>query len=165
MPSRVVNDLLQLRPDRATENALRFAINSTIGLAGLFDPASAIGLYGRRTDFGETLHRWGVGEGAYVVLPLLGPSTERDALGFVVDAILDPWGFALPERHARTISAARWLGRFAEQAEYADVIDANVLRSEDPYAQARLLYLQMRRHHLGITTEDDIFDPYDEIFD
>lgn len=160
-PSTVLNDLLQLRPDRAMENTLRFAINSTVGLAGLFDPAGAIGLHGRRSDFGETLHRWGVGEGAYVVLPLLGPSTERDAVGMVVDALLNPWDFAVPARTSRAITAIRWAGRLADRAEYADLIDANVMRTEDPYAQARLLYLQARRHHLGVETEDDSFDPYD----
>jgi phospholipid-binding lipoprotein MlaA len=161
IPSTVANDLLQLRPDRAVENTLRFAINSTVGLAGLFDPAGAIGLHGRTSDFGETLHRWGMGEGAYVVLPVLGPSTQRDALGAVVDALLNPWDFAVPAHEARAVSAARWAGRFAGRAEYADLIDANVMQTADPYAQARLLYLQARRYHLGIQTEDDSFDPYD----
>lgn len=160
-PSTVLNDLLQLRPDRAVENTLRFAVNSTMGLAGLFDPAGAIGLHGRSSDFGETLHRWGVGEGAYVVLPVLGPSTERDALGVVVDALINPWDFLVPAHEARAVSALRWAGRFAGRAEYADLIDANVIRTADPYAQARLLYLQARRYHLGIQTEDDSFDPYD----
>lgn len=161
IPSSVVNDLLQLRPDRAMENTLRFAVNSTIGLGGLFDPAGSIGLHGRRTDFGETLHRWGVGEGAYVVLPILGPSTERDALGMVVDALINPWDFVVGDRTARAITAARWAGRFADRSEFADLIDANVMRAADPYAQARLLYLQARRYHLGIVTEDEGFDPYD----
>jgi len=161
VPSSVVNDLLQLRPDRAVENTLRFAINSTIGLAGIFDPASAMGLHGRRTDFGETLHRWGVGEGAYMVLPVLGPTTERDALGMVVDALINPWDYVLTGREARGISAARYAGRFADRAEYADLIDANVMQTADPYAQSRLLFLQARRYHLGIVTEDDTFDPYD----
>lgn len=161
IPSTVLNDLLQLRPDRAVENTLRFAVNSTVGLAGLFDPAGAMGLHGRTSDFGETLHRWGMGEGAYVVLPVLGPSTERDMLGIVVDAAINPWGFAVPRHEARAVSALRWAGRFAGRAEYADLLDANVIRTADPYAQARLLYLQARRYHLGIQTEDDSFDPYD----
>jgi phospholipid-binding lipoprotein MlaA len=95
------------------------------------------------------------------VLPLLGPSTERDALGLVVDALLDPWAFVLPGHEARGVTIARWGGRLADRALYADVIDANVIRTEDPYAQARLLYLQARRYHLGIATEEDVYDPYD----
>jgi phospholipid-binding lipoprotein MlaA len=161
IPSTVVNDLLQVRPDRAVENTLRFAINSTVGLAGLFDPASAMGLHGRRSDFGETLHRWGVGEGAYVVLPVLGPSTERDAVGMVVDALINPWDYVLSGNEGRVVTAGRWAGRLADRAEYADLIDANVMQTADPYAQSRLLFLQARRYHLGIETEDDTFDPYD----
>jgi phospholipid-binding lipoprotein MlaA len=160
-PSHVINDLLQVRPDRAMQNTLRFAVNSTIGLAGLFDPASHIGLTGRSTDFGETLHRWGAPEGAYVVLPVLGPSTERDTIGMIVDSLINPWDFVVTPQQARAITVARWAGRFASAREYADLIDANVIRTEDPYAQARLLFLQARRHHLGIQTEDDSFDPYD----
>lgn len=160
-PSHVVNDLLQLRPDRAMENTLRFAINSTIGLAGLFDPAGEMGLNGRSTDFGETLHRWGAPEGAYVVLPVLGPSTERDMVGMVVDSLLNPWDVVVTPQQARAVSVARWAGRFADRSEFADLIDANVIRTADPYAQARLLFLQARRHHLGIVTEEDSFDPYD----
>ena len=159
-PATVANDLLQLRPDRAVGNTLRFVVNSTIGLAGLFDPATAIGLPGRHSDFGETLHRWGMGEGAYVVLPVLGPSTERDMLGMVVDAVIDPWGFVATRHEARAVTAARWAGRVAEMGEYADLLDANVIRTADPYAQARLLFLQTRRYHLGIETEDDFIDPY-----
>lgn len=162
IPSTVVNDVLQVRPDQAIQNTLRFAINSTIGLAGLFDPAGAMGLHGRSSDFGETLHRWGVGEGAYMVLPVLGPTTERDALGMVVDSVLNPWDYVVSPREGRAITVARWAGRAADRAEYADVIDANVMQSTDPYTQARLLFLQTRRYHLGVESADDVFDPYDQ---
>lgn len=161
IPGTVINDLLQLRPDRAVENTLRFVVNSTVGLGGILDPATPAGLPGRRTDFGETLHRWGMAEGAYVVLPVLGPTTERDALGMVVDLFIRPWDHVVTPNEARAITALRWGGRFAEMAENADLLDANVIRAADPYAQARLLFLQTRRHHLGIETEDDFIDPYD----
>ncbi|GAB4271792.1 MAG: VacJ family lipoprotein [Pararhodobacter sp.] len=160
LPSTILNDLLQIRPDRATENAIRLVINSTIGLGGLFDPAGAMGLHGRRTDFGETLFRWGVGEGAYVVLPLLGPSTERDALGMVVDLVIDPLRFVLPGDALTYAYTARAAARFADAAEYSDLLDANVINTADPYAQARLLYLQTRRYHLGAVAEEEIIDPY-----
>lgn len=160
MPGRVVNDLLQLRPHHAVENTLRFAINSTVGLGGLFDPAGRMGLHGRNTDFGETLHRWGVGEGAYVVLPLLGPSTERDTLGMVVDLAIDPLRFVLPGREYGGSLVLRGLGRAAQAVEYSDLLDANVIDTADPYAQARLLYLQTRRYHLGIENDEEFIDPY-----
>ena len=159
-PSVILNDLLQLRPDRAAENTVRFVVNSTVGLAGLFDVAGHMGFHGRSTDFGETLHRWGAGEGAYVVLPVFGPSTERDATGLVVDAIINPLRFVLPQPEAGLTSVARIGGRLADAAEYWDILDANVINTADPYAQARLLYLQTRRYHLGIEAEDEIIDPY-----
>lgn len=165
LPSSVVNNLLQLRPDRAIENTLRFAINSTVGIGGLFDPAGRIGLHGRQSDFGETLYVWGVNEGAYVVLPVFGPSTERDAYGMVVDAALDPFRYLLPGReHAATV-AARLAARAAERAEYGDLIDANVMQSADPYAQGRLLFLQARRYYLGEESEEQFIDPYADFVD
>lgn len=165
VPSTILNDLLQIRPDRAAENTLRLVINTTVGLGGLFNPAGAMGLHGRTSDFGETLHRWGVGEGAYMVLPVLGPSTERDALGQIVDVALNPLRFVLTEPELAWSTAARLAGRFADRAQYADILDANVINTADPYAQARLLYLQTRRYHLGIVNEDEVIDPYAELLD
>lgn len=159
-PSSILNDILQLRPDRAVENALRMTLNATVGLGGILDPASHLGLHGRRSDFGETLHRWGVGEGAYVVLPLFGPSTERDAAGLVVDLAIDPLRFVLLPRELGWSLALRGAGQFASAAENVDLLDANVMSTADPYAQARLLYLQSRRYHLGVENEDEFIDPY-----
>lgn len=165
VPSFVMNDILQVRPHRAVENTLRFIINSTIGVGGLFDPAGAMGLHGRRSDFGETLHVWGFDEGAYLVLPVLGPSTERDAAGLVVDTVLDPWLLVLGGWEYAGSVVARWAARFGDRIEYGDLIDANVMQSADPYVQARLLFLQGRRYHLGIESEDDFIDPYADFFD
>ncbi|WP_323035659.1 VacJ family lipoprotein [Pararhodobacter sp.] len=160
IPSTIVNDLLQIRPDRAAENTLRLVVNTTIGVGGLFDPAGAMGLHGRTSDFGETLHRWGVGEGAYMVLPVLGPTTERDATGMIVDIALNPLRYIVPSPEIHWTTVARAAGRMADRAEYADLLDANVINTSDPYAQARLLYLQTRRYHLGIENEAEVIDPY-----
>lgn len=160
IPGTILNDLLQIRPDRAAENTIRLVVNSTIGLGGMFDPAGAMGIHGRRSDFGETLHRWGAGEGAYVVLPVLGPSTERDAAGLVVDMAIDPLRYLLPRNEYYGSLLARGAARFAAVADNADLLDANVINTTDPYAQARLLYLQTRRYHLGIENEEEIIDPY-----
>jgi len=162
LPSTILNDLLQVRPARAAENTLRLVINTTIGLGGLFDPAGRMGIHGRPSDFGETLHRWGMGEGAYVVLPLVGPSTERDAAGIVVDMAINPLRFILPDPELGWSTAARFAGRVAVASEYSDILDANVINTADPYAQARLLYLQTRRYHLGVEAEDEVIDPYDD---
>jgi phospholipid-binding lipoprotein MlaA len=81
----IYNAALQFRFRTAGRSTGRFLVNSTVGIAGLLDPASEMGLYYQREDFGQTLGVWGVGPGPYFVLPLLGPSTLRDAFGFGVD--------------------------------------------------------------------------------
>ena len=90
LPGMVVNNVLQGDIGGTVTNTMRFLLNSTVGVLGLFDPAGAIGITEVKTDFGETLAVWGVGEGPYIELPLLGPSTARDAVGQVVDFALDP---------------------------------------------------------------------------
>jgi phospholipid-binding lipoprotein MlaA len=92
-PVVLANDLLQLSPRGAGETGARFLINSTIGLAGLFDPAKPMGLDGHRNDFGETLATYGAPSGPYFVIPVLGPSSVRDAIGEAVDGLLrvDVW--------------------------------------------------------------------------
>lgn len=164
LPGTIINDLLQFRPDRAVRHSFRLAINATIGIGGLFDPAGNIGLYGRESDFGETLHVWGVGEGAYVVLPVLGPTTERDIAGLLVDELLlDPAGaIGLRQSERWILRGIRLSALAATRIEFADILDANVMQSADPYTQARLLFLQTRRHHLGVDAEDDFIDPYED---
>lgn len=79
------NALLQVRPEVASRAVIRFAVNSTVGLLGLLDVATAMGVDRQREDFGQTLGWWGVPDGPYLVLPLLGPSGIRDATGVAVD--------------------------------------------------------------------------------
>ena len=165
VPGQVVNDILQLRVEHAVENTLRFALNTTIGIGGLFDPASAMGVAGRKTDFGETLHVWGLPEGTYSELPLLGPSTDRDTLGMIVDYVLNPLRLLIPappESHVPT--AAGLLAKIGDRGRYSASVDSVLYDSADGYAQARLLYLQNRRFELGMSaTDDESFeDPYAE---
>jgi len=94
------------------------------------------------------------------VLPLIGPSTERDAAGMVVDLALDPLRPLLGRSEYHGSLLARGAARVASLAENADLLDANVIDTADPYEQARLLYLQTRRYHLGIEIEEEIIDPY-----
>lgn len=81
------NSALQAKPDKTVSSIGRFAINSTIGVLGLYDPATPIGLKEHKEDFGQTLGRWGVKPGAYIVLPILGPSNVRDTVGMAVDMV------------------------------------------------------------------------------
>jgi phospholipid-binding lipoprotein MlaA len=163
LPGAVANGLLQFRPHNAVHNVSRLAINLTIGIGGLFDPASAMGLDARTTDFGETLHVWGVGEGAYMELPFLGPTTERDALGIVVDTVADPLGFILPQPESWYARGVKIASRLSDRAQFSDTVDSILYDSADSYAQTRLLYLQNRRFELGQEVADeDFFDPYAE---
>jgi phospholipid-binding lipoprotein MlaA len=163
LPGEVVNSVLQGRIGPAAENTLRFAINSTIGIGGLFDPARAMGIDGRRTDFGETLHVWGAGEGAYVELPLLGPSTSRDAVGKVVDVALDPFRLVLPRAEANAVTVIGGFSTLGDRYRFGNTIDSVLYESADSYAQSRLLYLQNRRFELGqAAAEDDFLDPYED---
>jgi phospholipid-binding lipoprotein MlaA len=160
LPGTVVNDILQFRLGKAVENTLRFAINTTIGIGGLFDPATAAGVNGKSTDFGETLHVWGVTEGNYFELPFFGPSTDRDALGKVVDFALDPLKLVLPAKSHITL-LAKIGSKIADRGRYSETVDSILYDSADSYAQARLLYLEHRRYNLGeVPSEESFEDPY-----
>jgi phospholipid-binding lipoprotein MlaA len=91
MPITVANDLLQARPKQALQSSGRFLVNLTLGLGGFFDPASQLGIPLEDNDFGVTLARWGVPDGDYLVLPLIGPTTVRDVWRMPVDSyFFDP---------------------------------------------------------------------------
>lgn len=169
LPGDIANNILQLRLADAGQNTLRLGVNLTFGLAGLLDVASEAGLEGKPTDFGETLHVWGVGEGPYLELPLAGPSTLRDTVGMVVDTAFDPVSRALPVREANAARAIRLFSRLGDRARFSDTVDSLLYDSADSYAQARLLYLQNRRFTLSRgkavggadgASEDGFIDPY-----
>lgn len=160
LPRVVLNDVLQFKLDDAVHNTFRFAVNSTFGIGGLFDPASDMGLTERDSDFGETLHVWGAGEGAYVELPAFGPSTERDAIGKAVDFVINPTRFVLdpPESHVATgATVAKLVG---DRYDYSSFVDEILYESADSYAQGRLIYLLNRRFELGTTEAEPYNDPY-----
>lgn len=158
LPSMVVNDLLQLKPGPALQNTLRFAVNSTVGIGGLFNPASAIGIDADHTDFGETLHVWGIPEGSYLEVPILGPSTQRDFAGTLVDYVLDPVNNLVGRTENAYITAGRLTAKAGNRQRFADTYESILYDSADSYAQARLLYLQNRHFELGI--EEEAIDPY-----
>lgn len=148
-PSYVVNNILQVRLGQATQNTLRFLINSTIGIGGLFDPATALGVPARQTDFGETLHVYGIGEGDFVMLPVLGPSTTRDTVGLLVDIATDPVRLVVPLPERRYASGTGVLDTLGTRYDNDETINALLYDSADSYAQLRSLYLQNRRFRLG----------------
>jgi phospholipid-binding lipoprotein MlaA len=162
-PGDIVNNILQLRLVKAGENTLRFGFNTIFGLGGLFDVATEAGMPENDTDFGETLHIWGVGEGAYVELPLFGPTTGRDLVGSLVDIAIDPLS-TLPERESWYARSAKVASKIGDRARYSDTLDSVLYDSADSYAQTRLLYLQNRRYELGIeaATTTEFVDPYED---
>lgn len=162
MPQMAVNSLLQGDLADTGIAVSRFAVNSVVGIGGLIDVAGEFGVRDVETDFGETLHVWGVGEGAYLELPVIGPSTQRDAAGRVVDLFTNPLTYVLdsPERYVGPLASIA--DRVFKTSRRGDVIDDVLNNSADSYAQARLIYLQKRRYELSraTATELEYDDPY-----
>ena len=146
-PVVLANDLLQGEGERAWQTTQRMVINTTVGLGGLWDAAEYFGIEEHREDFGQTMAVWGVGEGFYLVLPILGPSNPRDAIGkFGVDTFLDPVGLYLVNTNQEEWQYAR-LG-VTGVTEYADIVEElDSLRetSIDYYAAIRSFYRQRRQ--------------------
>ncbi len=151
-PVILANDLLQGEFDRAGDTFMRFLINSTIGLAGIFDVASDWGYEYHDEDFGQTLGSWGVGEGFYLVLPILGPSNLRDGVGIVVDSYMDPWPYVIDYYDLVSDDSIDWIsiGRrglegLDTRARNIEVIENIKKDAVDYYARIRTLYTQNRR--------------------
>lgn len=140
MPIYFVNHLFQLQPEGMGRNLLRFVINSTVGLAGLFDPAAAwFELERAPTTFGDTLEGYGVGYGIYIVLPLLGPSDARAGTSLVVDYFLNPVPYLLDQPESTAVMAVDSGQRFASEAPRYLILRE---KAEDPYLFFRNLHLQ-----------------------
>lgn len=160
-PSVMVNSLLQGDVRGFGQSTLRFTINSTLGVLGFFDAATEMRLADHDTDFGETLYVWGAGEGVYLELPLLGPSTTRNATGKLVDLFTNPLSYTLesPESYYRTVASAA--SGLSTRGRFTDTVDSILYESADSYAQARLIYLQNRRFGLGDSTANTDIDPFE----
>jgi phospholipid-binding lipoprotein MlaA len=156
-PWSFINALLQGNPKRAGRALERFALNSTIGIGGLFDHATKAGLKQQPEDFGQTLAVWGANAGPYLVLPLFGPSTLRDGIGTAVGQFADPYSLCLEE--CGIPSAARWALRgTALVSDRAQLMESGADKlldaSADSYATAKSAYLQ-RRRALIANSEDE----------
>jgi phospholipid-binding lipoprotein MlaA len=162
-PRRIINDLLQGKLAKAGDDFGRFAINTTFGIGGLFDPAGAEGIAPGDEDFGQTLGVWGSPPGPYLVLPLFGPSSPRDTAGLVVDTGLSPefyvapWYVSYPMSGTRVINA-RSLALETVRAERESAFDF--------YAAVRSAYVQYRANQVRDRAalpegEDDDEELYD----
>lgn len=138
------NEVAQGRPLKAAETAARFVINSTLGLAGFFNPAEEAGLPRVKEDFGQTLGRWGVTEGPYLVLPLMGPSNLRDGVGaladFVTLSVLDPYSISSFQLDYPYVTAVRLV-----DARHKIAFRYYETGSPFEYELIRLLYTSKRR--------------------
>lgn len=145
-PVILANDLLQGEFKRAGTTTTRFVLNSTLGFLGTQDVASEMGFAKHSEDFGQTMGAWGVGEGFYLVLPLLGPSNPRDAIGkFLVDGYFDPLGYHLDDTDNQNWGYVRsGVGGFVDYTEIVDDLDNLRETSVDFYGALRSLYRQRR---------------------
>jgi phospholipid-binding lipoprotein MlaA len=137
-----VNNVFQGKLPEAASDFGRFAINSTIGLLGVLDVATEAGLQKHDEDFGQTFGRWGVGNGAYVVLPVFGPRTARDTVGLVLDMAADPVGNVDHVPTKNSLLVLRLIDKRANLLPADKVIEEAAL---DKYSYMRDAYLQNRR--------------------
>jgi phospholipid-binding lipoprotein MlaA len=144
-PAVFANDLLQLAPLDAAVTLVRFGFNSTVGLAGLFDPATAVGLTGHTTDFGQTMALYGVPSGPYLMLPILGPTTARDGSGYIVDFLFQPTTYVLPGLTLFVYTSIHeGSAGLASREAHAEGLRALEMSSVDFYASLRSAYYQER---------------------
>jgi phospholipid-binding lipoprotein MlaA len=144
-PVTFANDVFQLEGKKAGESLLRFFVNSTLGVAGFFDVAEKeLDLHPHKSDFGQTLGVYHILSGPYLVLPLLGPSNFRDALGRLADGFMDPYNIYTVVHHKDGAFFVRagleGIVRRSQVLKITDSID----KTADPYVQYRILYLQHR---------------------
>ncbi len=145
-PVVAANDLMQGKANRTGNTITRFVINSTIGIGGLIDVAADMGLPPHDADFGMTLAVWGLPDGVFLYLPVLGPTNPRDAVGFGVDTfLLDPWGWIGQGNDVRNLRLARaGIAAVDARASYLDDVDRVKAQALDPYATFRSLSRQYR---------------------
>lgn len=147
----IINDVLQGKFRQAGHDSARFLMNSTLGLGGLFDPASAAGLDSNDEDLGQTLGKWGVKSGPYLMLPVLGPSSARDAFSRAADTFLEPVWY-LEDDSTRYLIR---LGDLLDQRASLLELDAQLERSYDRYAFIRNAWIQRREYQVKDGNVDD----------
>ena len=154
-PVTFANDVFEAKPQRAGTTMMRFLINTTAGVGGLFDVATDLGYPEHVTDFGQTLALWGVGGGTFLFLPVLGPSNPRDVTGFGADIALDPLTWA-SFGGSKTLGFTRYgLTAVDTRERNIDTIDSIKKTALDPYATFRSLYRQNRAAEIDKIRNDN----------
>lgn len=139
------NDLLQGKAPDAINDVGRVLVNTTLGVLGLRDVASELGVEKHDEDFGQTLGAWGVGEGVYIVLPFFGPRTVRDSFGLALDLSVDPVANMYPISDRNTLIVTRVLSDREQMFAAEKILDEAAL---DRYTSVRSAYLQHRRYQV-----------------
>lgn len=155
-PLTLANNILQGDVEGARETIARFTVNTIVGFAGFGDPAGDLGVKYQAEDFGQTLAVWGVGEGPYLMLPVLGPSNPRDLVGLVVDSVSDPVNIWADNTGRHAIPPSRTLARGVDtRARHLKTLDDLEKSSLDFYATIRSLYRQVREDEIRNGNSDD----------
>jgi phospholipid-binding lipoprotein MlaA len=150
-PVIFLNDLLQAKPIAASEDLGRFVLNTTVGIGGIWDPAKEFALVGNNEDFGQTLGYWGVPPGPYLVLPLLGPSSPRDAVGLAADSATQTYPYFIAWYISSAITTTNVVNT---RARYIEEIDENRRAALDYYSFQRNAYVSYRENLVNDREED-----------
>lgn len=161
LPGQTLNHILQGEIADALQTVARFTLNTTVGIGGLFDPASEFGLFEVPTNFGETLQVYGVAEGPYLELPLIGGSTVRGTVGMAVDFGLDPLRQYIPSPQREYLFLLKGVDLVGDRLTYSDLVNLLLYESSDSYASQRISYLQNMRYNLETElVVEDLEDPF-----
>ena len=158
-PITIVNLLFQGKPLESIEGLFRFTINSTIGLLGILDPASKMGLNANDEDFAQTLGVWGVDQGSYIMTPFLGPYTVRHGFGDLIDNVFNPISYI---DNGVSRYGLKIIDKIQERSDLSALED-ELYGSYDPYQYLRDSYIQNRNYKMnnGVTEEVDEFADID----
>jgi phospholipid-binding lipoprotein MlaA len=155
-PVELSNDMLSGKPRRAGDTTMRFLINTTVGVVGIFDVAKHWGYPDHDSDFGITMALWGVPEGPFLFLPVFGPSDPRDGIGLGVDTAMDPFTWV---GKGAAVSALNWsrygINAVDQRERHLDDIDNVKKTALDPYATFRSLYRQHRESQIEAARNDN----------
>ncbi|MBV9330373.1 MAG: VacJ family lipoprotein [Alphaproteobacteria bacterium] len=148
LPITFANDILQGETKRGGQTMARLLVNATLGLGGLFDPASRLKIPNHSEDFGQTLAVWGLHEGPYLVLPLFGPSNPRDATGIAADYFIDPLHWLHYRQHIWWDAGHEYMSLLDLRAQTYQTVQGVQRTSVDFYSSMRSLYRQLRNNEI-----------------
>ncbi len=157
-PFTTVNDLLQGKPEEAADSTGRFILNTTLGIVGIFDVATPLGLPIHKEDFGQTFGKWGIGNGPYIMLPFFGPSTARDTSSLVLEWVFDPFLGSIEDLHRYTAKAINIVDKRAKLLGTEKALEMQL----DPYIFLRESYLQNREKEMLDGKAEEKVDEFEE---